>query len=175
MEKQLKREEIYNGKVIHVVKDTVGLDNGNTSIREVVLHNGGACIALKHEGTFFMVRQYRYSLSKDMWEFPAGKIEKGEDPLETVMRETIEETGYSAKNVKAFGYIIPTCGYCSEKIHLYYGETDSYVGQHFDPDENIQLERFTFDKLEEMVKSGEIDDAKTIALMYRIRMEGLYE
>ena len=175
MEKQLKREEIYNGKVIHVVKDLVEVDNGNTSIREVVLHNGGACIALKHEGKFFMVRQYRYSLGKDMWEFPAGKIEKDEDPLETVLRETIEETGYAAKNVISFGPIIPSCGYCSEKIHLFYGESDGYLGQHFDPDENIELRRFSFSELEEMVKNGEIDDAKTIALMYRVRMEGLYE
>ena len=175
MEKQLEIEEIYNGKVIHVVKDLVELDDGRTSIREVVLHNGGACIALKHEGSFFLVRQYRYSLSKEMWEFPAGKIEKGEDPLETVMRETVEETGYEARNVHGFGYIIPTCGYDSEKIYLYYGESDKYVGQHFDPDENIQLRRFSFKQLEEMVRSGEIDDAKTIALMYRIKMEGLDE
>ena len=131
MEKQISREEIYNGKVIHVVKDEVELDDGTRSIREVVLHNGGACIALKNEGKYYMVSQYRYSLGKEMLEFPAGKIEKGEDPDETILREAVEETGYSVKNIKKLGSIIPTCGYCSERIHLYYGEADEKIGQLF--------------------------------------------
>ena len=80
MERQVNREEIYQGKVIHVVKDEVELDDGSRAYREVVIHNGGVCIALKDGDKFYMVRQYRYSLGKEMLEFPAGKIEKGEDP-----------------------------------------------------------------------------------------------
>ena len=75
MEKQLSREEIYNGKVIRVAKDEVLIDDGSHAWREVVLHNGGACIALKKDGAYFMVNQYRYVLGKMMLEFPAGKIE----------------------------------------------------------------------------------------------------
>ena len=173
MEKQIKRDDIYKGKVIHVVKDEVLCDNGNTSIREVVLHNGGACIALKKDDKYFMVKQYRYPFSKEMLEFPAGKIENGEGPDETILREAVEETGYSVKNIRSFGYIIPTCGYCSEKIYLYYGEADEYLGQHFDKDENILLHQFTFKEIKEMVMNNQIDDAKTIALMYHIEMAGL--
>ena len=81
VEKQIKRNEIYNGKIIHVVCDDVMIDDGTTSKREVVYHNGGVCIALKDsDGKFFMVKQYRYALEKEMIEFCAGKIEKGEDP-----------------------------------------------------------------------------------------------
>lgn len=173
MEKQTKREEIYQGKVIHVVKDEVTLDDGTNAIREVVLHNGGVCIALKNDNYYYMVRQYRYALGKEMLEFPAGKIEKGEVPDEAILREVIEETGFKAKNIRKFGQVIPTCGYCSEKIYLYYGEADEYVGQHFDIDERLNLEKYTFTQIKEMIKNGEIDDSKTIALMYRIELEGL--
>ena len=173
MEKQVKRQEIYAGKVIHVVKDDVELDDGTQTIREVVLHNGGVCMALKKDGYYFMVRRYRYALGKDMLEFPAGKIEKGEDPDEAIRREIVEETGYSAKNIRKFSYIVPTCGYCSEKIHLYYGEADEHPGQHFDEDERLNLEKYTFDQIREMIRNNEIDDSKTIALMYRLEIEGI--
>lgn len=173
MEKQVERQEIYEGKVIHVVKDEVVLDDGTSTIREVVLHNGGVCIGLRDNGYYYMVRQYRYALGKEMLEFPAGKIEKGEIPDDAIVREVQEETGYTAKNIKKLGSIIPTCGYCSERIHLYFGEVDSYVGQHFDIDERLNLEKYTFAQIKEMIKSGEIDDSKTIALMYQIELEGL--
>lgn len=173
MEKQVNRQEIYNGKVIHVVKDDVTLDDGTSTIREVVLHNGGVCIGLKEQDKFYMVRQYRYALGKEMLEFPAGKIEKNEHPDDAIVREVQEETGYCAKNIKKLGAIIPTCGYCSEKIHLYYGEVDKYVGQHFDVDERLNIEKHTLKEIKEMIKTGVIDDAKTIALVYQMELEGI--
>lgn len=175
MEKQIKREEIYNGKILKVVKDDVYVDNGNTTIREVVLHNGGACIAIKNEDKFYLVSQYRYAQQRDLLEFPAGKIEIGENPEETILREAQEETGYSVKNLKSFGYIVPTGGYSSERIYLYYAQADKKVGQHFDADENLKLQAYTFAELKQMVKDGVIVDGKTIALMYYIQMEGLDE
>ena len=174
MEKQIKRNEIYTGKIIHVVCDDVELDDGTSSKREVVYHNGGACIALKdNDGKFFMVEQYRYALGKDMIEFCAGKIEKGENPDEAILRETEEELGYKVKNLKKFGYIVPTCGYCSEKIYLYYGEADKKVNRHLDKDERIDLLKYSYDEIKEMIRSGKIDDAKTIALMFHLGVEGL--
>ena len=80
MEKQISRKEIYDGKVIHVVCDDIVTDDNIEAKREVVLHNGGACIALKDEsdGKYFLVKQYRYCHEKEMLEFCAGKIEKDE-------------------------------------------------------------------------------------------------
>ncbi|MCR4855412.1 MAG: NUDIX hydrolase [Erysipelotrichaceae bacterium] len=173
MEKQVSREEIYNGKVIHVVRDEVELDDGSRSIREVVLHNGGVCIALKEGDHYFMVSQYRYSLGKEMLEFPAGKIEKGEDPDEAILREVTEETGYETEGIRKLGSIIPTCGYCSERIHLYYAKAAGFVGQHFDPDERIELKKYTFSQIKELILNGQIDDAKTIAMMYYLEANGL--
>lgn len=173
MEKLLNRQEIFEGKVIHVVKDDVVLDDGSKAIREVVYHNGGVCIALKDDDKYFMVRQYRYACDKEMLEFPAGKIEKGEEPDKAIEREAKEETGYEATSIKKMGQVIPTCGYDSEIIYLYYGIAGQNVGQHFDVDERIKLEKYTFAQIKEMIRNNEIDDSKTIALMYKIELEGL--
>ena len=173
MEKQIKRQEIYDGKVIHVVRDEVALDDGRTAIREVVLHNGGVCIALNDNGYYYLVTQYRYALGKDMLEFPAGKIEKGEEPDEAIRREVVEETGFEAKDIRKLGSIIPTCGYCTERIHLYYAKAGQFVGQHFDPDERIDLKKYTFSEIRQLILDGSIDDAKTIALMYYLEANGI--
>lgn len=171
MEKQISRQEIYKGKVIHVVKDEVELDDGSKTIREVVLHNGGVCIGLKHGDKYFIVKQYRYATGKEMLEFPAGKIELNENPDEAILREAIEETGFKAKNVRKLGSIIPTCGYCSERIYLYAGEADEYMGQNLDEDERLNVFEYTLEEIKQMIIDGKIDDSKTIALMYRLENE----
>ena len=173
MEKKIKRENIYSGKVITVIKDDVELDDGTQAKREVVLHNGGVCIALKDtdDDKYYMVKQYRYAQQKEMLEFCAGKIEKGEEPDKAVLRETTEELGFEATNVKKYGYISPTCGYSSEKIYLYHGEKGKGVGQDLDVDERIDVYKYSLDEIKMMIKNGIIDDAKTIALVLHIEME----
>ena len=171
---QKNRREIYDGRVIHVVCDDVELENGETSKREVVLHNGGVCIALKDEdGKFFMVRQFRYAIGRDVLEFCAGKIEKGEEPLHAILRECEEELGYKADDLTYLGTLIPTPGYCSEIIHLYYGKKGEKVGQHFDKDEDLALEKYSAEEIGKMIEEGVINDSKTIALLYRIERKGL--
>jgi len=173
MEKLIKRTSIYDGKILKVSKDEVSIDDTNVSYREVVHHNGGACIGLKHHDKFIMVKQYRYALGKYMLEFPAGKIELGEDPDQTILREAIEETGFSSKDVIKLGQIIPTCGYSNEIIHLYYGLVDEYKGQDLDVDERINTQEFTMKQIEQMILDGTIDDAKTIAIVCQLKLKGL--
>lgn len=174
MEKQTNRKEIYNGKVIKVVVDDVIIDDNTPSKREIVLHNGGACIAIKDsDGKYYMVKQYRYVHSQEMLEFCAGKIELNENPDDAVIREAKEETGCIVKNVRKFGYIIPTCGYSSEKIYLYYGEVDSVASQNLDIDERINVTKHSFKEIKDMILDGTITDAKTIACMYHIENLGI--
>ena len=175
MEKRLNRKVIYQGKILDLCVDDVQIDDGAKAFREVVLHNGGVCIALKDlsDNKYFLVKQYRYVQDKEMLEFCAGKIEKGEDVDLAIIREAKEELGYDVLNLKKMGQIIPTCAYTSEKIHLYYGEKGEYVGQEFDDDERLSIYKYSFKEIKEMIKEGIIDDAKTIALMYHIEMEGL--
>lgn len=169
MEKYYKREEIFKGKVVELVKDEVILDDGSHSYREVVHHIGGACIALEDQnGQLLMVKQYRYALESDMYEFCAGKLEVGEDPATTIVREAIEETGYEVKDVQYLGWISPSCGYTNEKIYLYHGYVGQFVGQDFDSEENIQIHRFTYDDINKMIEDHQIMDAKTICIMYHL-------
>lgn len=175
MEKLLKRKNIYKGKILDLNVDDILIDEKDKSFREVILHNGGVCIALKDlkDNKFFLVKQYRYVQNKEMLEFCAGKIEKGEDVDKAIKRETIEELGYEVKNLKSLGQMIPTCAYSSEKIYLYYGETKEYVGTNYDDDERINVFKYSFEEIKELIKEGIIDDGKTIALMYKLEMAGL--
>ena len=93
-EKTLKSETVYEGVIFTINHDTVELENGNTAIRDVLLHHGGVCvIPVTDENEIFLVRQFRYPFRKTTTEVPAGKLEKGENHAECGKRELLEETG----------------------------------------------------------------------------------
>lgn len=175
MEKTKNINIIYKGKVVTLSVDDVLLDDGRLAKREVVIHRGGCCIALRDskDNKYYCVRQYRYALKDEMLEFCAGKVENNEEPIITVQRECEEELGFSVKNLKAYGYIAPSCGYTSEKIFLFSGDIDQKVGTHFDEDENIKPEKYSLAELNHKVSTGEIYDSKTIALLYYLNKEEL--
>lgn len=169
-EKRLSRETIFTGHVISVTVDAVELENGNTSTREVVHHHGGAGVAALNEaGEIYLVRQYRYALNRELIEIPAGKLEPGEDPFEAAKRELGEEAGLAAAEYRDLGYIIPTCGYCSEIIYLYAAKDLSPVGQHLDPDEFLSVYTAPLDEAARQVLSGEITDSKTVAAILKLK------
>lgn len=172
MEKTKNSKLIYSGKIISVYKDEVELDNGTFASREVVKHQKGASIALKgKDGLFYMVKQYRYPFKKEMIEFCAGKVEDGENPDETIIRECKEELGIEPINVRKLGVIIPTCGFCTEELHLYYGEEGNAIKQHLDEDEDLSILKYSLKEIEEMIDNGTIDDGKTISTMYYLNKE----
>ena len=107
-EKQIEREEIYDGAVLHVVKDKILLPDGNTSYREFCLHKGAvAVIPITDDNEAVMVRQFRYAHHREFLEIPAGKFDFiGEDPLEAAKRELVEETGAVAENTPTSAYSI---------------------------------------------------------------------
>jgi len=169
METKVNSKLIYDGRIVKLTLDEVEVDDKGIAKREVVHHIGGCCIALKDkDDKYFCVRQYRYAQGCEMLEFCAGTIEEGEDPAVTVCRESEEELGYTVKNLKSYGYIVPTCGYCSERIYLFSGEADEFVGTNFDEYENLNSEKYSLKELQEMLDKGELTDAKTIALLYHL-------
>lgn len=174
MEKKITGQVLYAGKILSLCRDEVLLDDNSKVVREIVKHRGGVAIALKNQNNkYYLVKQYRYALGTEMYEFCAGKLEKGEDPKDAIIREAREELGYSLKNLRAFGYIVPTCGYSTEKIYLYYAEADQYLGQKLDVDERIEVLELPFAKIGKMIEDGTIVDAKTVCLYARIVAAGI--
>ena len=167
-EKTIDSKTVYEGKVITVIKDNVEVADGHKSFREVVLHSGGVVIAaMKDEDTILLVKQYRYPLKSVNIELPAGKLEVNENPDEACIRELEEETGYRAKHWKSLGYINTTPGICTEKLYLYLAKDLEFVGEHPDEGEIIKCYEYKISDVFEMIKTGEINDAKTICALMR--------
>lgn len=168
MEKRLKSSSIFNGKVFDITVDEVLLPDGRTANRELVHHNGGVCVlALLEDGTVPLVRQFRYGACREMLEIPAGKLEKGESPEECGRRELGEECGFLAESFISLGMIYPTPAYCGEIIHMFMARGLSQTDTHLDEDEFLSVEYVPFERLVKMCRNGEIDDAKTIAAVFR--------
>ena len=169
-EKTLSSEVLFEGRVVTLTKDVALLENGETSIREVVHHHGGACIVPYFEdGTICMVRQFRYAMQQELWELPAGKLEKGEDPFEAAKRELGEECGLTADKYTSLGEFYPTVGYDTEIIYTWVATGLHETRMHLDADEFLTPDRVPLDKAYEMVMSGEIRDGKTIAGILKLK------
>ena len=139
-EKTLKVNEIYNGKIINLHVDDIELPDGKRAIREIVEHSGGVCVAaMTEDRQLYFVRQYRYPYKKVLLELPAGKLEKGEDPLKAGIRELEEECGVVADEIISLGTVYPTVAYCSEIIYLYAAKGLKKTNQHLDADEFLSV------------------------------------
>lgn len=161
---------IFNGRIITVHEDTVSLVDGTSAKREIVDHNGGvAIVALTDDCEVLTVRQFRAPYKELVCEIPAGKLEKGEDPLEAGKRELLEECGATAENIFELGKIYPTPGYCSEIIHIYGATGLSFGKQRLDEGEFLDVCPIPLEKAFARCMSGEYRDAKTIIGIMKIR------
>lgn len=164
--KLLKRNNIYSGKVFATIVDEVEYPSGRKAIREVAQHPGGAVIL----GAFpdrqvLAIRQFRYPFGETIWELPAGKLERDEDPLHCARREFEEETGYFAAEWKKITTIYTSPGFCTERLHLFLATGLSLLpaGRHLEEGEqSITLHKVPLDVLHDMIYRGEIIDAKSI-------------
>ncbi|MBQ6825855.1 MAG: NUDIX hydrolase [Clostridia bacterium] len=170
-EKQLKKEYIYNGKVINLRVDTALLPNNTTASREIVEHPGGVCVVpLTDDNCLLLVKQFRYPYFESILEIPAGKRNsKDEDPLECGKRELKEETGATAEKFIDLGTLYPSPGYCDEIIWLYAATGLTIGEQDLDADEFLNVEKIPFDTVLDMIMSGEIKDAKTQTAVLKLK------
>lgn len=161
----------FTGYVYEALKYKVKLGDGSLHYREIVKHNGGAVIAAEDDnGKFYVVRQYRFAAGMELLEFPAGKLEVGEEPLTCAERELEEECGCIADDITDLGYILPTPGYSTEKIYLFYAKKLRSSKQNLDEGEFLTCETMTLEELNTLALQGKIHDAKTLVLLAKINM-----
>ena len=168
-EKKIRSRPQFKGRVFNTRIDDVLLPNDQVSIREVVEHIGGVCIAAqKDDGTFYLVKQFRYPHNKVFIEFPAGKKECGELPLITAKRELQEEVGVIAQKWVYLGRCVVAPAYNEEVLELYYAHDLKEVGQSLDQEEFIEVNSASLTEISEMIMKDKIQDAKTICLFFKL-------
>ena len=173
IETRMTSEAVFDGKLLHVRRDTVKLPDGSTATREHIVHPGAVLIVpVLADGRLVAERQFRYPLDRVFIEFPAGKIDPGEAELATAKRELIEEAGYTATTWTELATIHTLISYTNEKIVIFVAEGLTHVGATLDAGEFLDIVTFGLDDMLAALDRGEITDAKTVAalLLYARRI-----
>lgn len=166
-ERCIDTEVVYRGGFLQLRRDRVALPDGSVTFREYIVHPGAVMIVpLLDDGRVVLERQYRYPLHRAMLEFPAGKLETGEDPLACAVRELREETGYQAAEWQHLGTIHNAIAYSDEHIELYLARGLSAGERSLDDGEFLDVLTMPFDELLAAVGDGRITDVKTIIGAY---------
>ena len=165
-EQQLSSRSIFEGRVVSIRVDEVRLPGGGTAVREVVDHRPAVVIVpLDDDDRVIMVRQYRYAVSETLLEAPAGIVEEGEEPDQTAQRELQEEVGLMAGDLRKLGEFWATPGFCNELMHAYVARDLQNSSLDPDDDEDITVVPVPMAEALDMIVSGKIRDAKTIAAL----------
>ena len=167
----LKSKILYQGRVFGVRQDRVIEPGGIRATRDVVTHSGSVVLLpVFPNGELLLVRQYRHTVSRYLWELVAGRIEPGEPPLAAARRELLEETGYTAQRFRKLLDVFPTPGFVNERMWIYLAAGLRAGAAQPDDDERIVCRRFSLAQLERMMRRGTLRDAKSIAgILYYAR------
>lgn len=163
-------QRLYEGKVINLRRDMVLLPNGNQASREVVEHPGAvAVVPVLPDGRVLMVRQFRHPVGEILLEIPAGKLSPGENPDDCALRELEEETGYLAGKLQRVASIFTAPGFTDEVIHIYLASDLKKTAVNPDEDEFLAVVAHEPQAIRQLIRSGDICDAKTIAGFYLLQ------
>jgi ADP-ribose pyrophosphatase len=165
-EKKLATKQIYQGRAVNIRVDSVEKASGRKTTREVVEHpDCVAVVVLDEQGNVLLVRQFRHPVGKSLLEIPAGGIDRGEEPVDSVRRELQEEIGYFPHKIEKLGGFYSIPGYGTEYLHCFLA-TELVPGRLMAEDtEDIELVRVPRDDIPRLITSGEICDAKSIAAL----------
>lgn len=159
----VSREDILHGRFLHAFRDTVSLPNGTHATREFIQHPGAVMvIPVLDDGRLVMERQFRYPVQQIMLEFPAGKLDAGEQPLACAQRELAEETGYRAAEWARAGQLHPVISYSTEFIDIWFARGLTLGSRQLDDEEFLDVVLMTPEALFEACFSGGVTDAKTL-------------
>lgn len=167
IETRQESQELFKGRFLHAFRDTVRLPDGQQAVREYVVHPGAVMIIpllLDEQGDLRVVleRQYRYPVQQVMLEFPAGKLDPGEDVLACARRELQEETGYQAAEWARAGVLHPVISYSTEFIDIWFARGLSLGERRLDEGEYLDVFTATPTELLQWCRDGQVTDAKTL-------------
>ena len=172
---RIGRTLIHNGAIVDIYQDRMQLPDGSEENFDFIKHKGAAAvIPVLDDGRIIMVRQYRNAIDSYTLEIPAGGLNGADEPTKVAAhRELEEETGYYAdiEDVTFLISLYTTVAFCNEKIDIYVAKNLKKTSQHLDDDEFIDVEIYTLDELTDLVLSGQIVDAKTIAAIMSYRAD----
>jgi ADP-ribose pyrophosphatase len=166
-EEKLDSQELFKGHFLHAFRDAVRLPDGTGATREYVVHPGAVMVIPLLEasdGTLRVVleRQFRYPVQQVMIEFPAGKLDPGEDRLRCAQRELMEETGYQARQWARAGVLHPVIAYSTEVIEIWFARDLTAGVRQLDAGEFLDVFTATPDELMQWCQQGRVTDAKTL-------------
>lgn len=174
MENTISTQRVYEGRAVKLRVDTVRKPNGKITTREIVEHADAiAVVVLDSKDRVILVRQYRKAVGKTLLEIPAGGVDPGEQPINTVRRELQEEIGYLPNKIDKLGGFYAAPGYCTEFLHLYVATYLIPSQLEAEDTEDIEVVRVPLAKVPELIASGEIADAKSVAGLLRVMRLGL--
>lgn len=172
-ERLLSTERVYAGRAVGLRVDTVEKPSGRRTTRDVVEHDDCvAVVTLDAEDNVLLVRQFRHAVDKELLEIPAGGVNPGETPDQAVRRELQEETGYFPSRLKKLGGFYAAPGYCTEYLHIYLATDLVWSPLHAEDTEGIELVRVPSTAVPELISSGKICDAKSIAALLSVSLYG---
>ena len=165
-ETRLDGEQVFRGALLDVRRDRVRLPDGHEAVREYIVHPGAVLVVpVDDDERLIVERQFRYPHGRSFVEFPAGKLDPGESPLATGVRELVEEAGYEAQVWTRLGVVHPVISYSTETIEIYAAHGLAHVGARLDPGEFLEVHAMTRAALYAALDDGSLTDAKSIAAL----------
>ena len=168
---QIASRRVYSGRIVDLDVDTVRFPDGSTGEMEIFRHSGASAVVpflsdpAGDDPQVLLIRQYRYAAGGYLYEVPAGRLDKDEDPADCARRELREETGCSADQITRLTTIFPTPGFCDEQIHLFMATGLTRGEANREPDEFLEVETLPLSRALAMIERGEIRDGKTVSAL----------
>jgi len=163
-EKTIGSKTVFEGRIMRVEVLDVELPSGKTSTREIIRHGPAvAVIARRRDGRFVFIYQFRKAMERICFEVMAGNCDPGEESEISAIRELKEETGYTPDSIRFLSSIYPSMGYCDERIDVFYADVGEPGETNFDHDEEIKTILLTEEEMDKKIRTGNVQDAKTLA------------
>lgn len=171
--KTLSSRVIFTGKVFSVRRDEVSEPGGVVAGRDIVVHPGSVVVMpVFPDGKILLIRQYRHTARDFLWELVAGRVDAGESPVAAAHRELAEETGYAARRLKKLLQIFPSPGFVDEVMWIFAATGLTLGTARPEEDERIEARLFSLRGAEQMIRTGKLRDAKSIAgILYYSRFK----